>query len=160
MEDCQGIAAEYISGGADIGSGSPMALSSTPRRARPEAMDVFLLIAPSIPGWGLDHPVSILNIWSDDLGGTEVYTMPLSSARECISEKSCLPVPLDAPLLSDFGLPALLDGEYRQSMPQARQREHIGLAFEHLTLAKKQPSHEARSRGWRVLPEEAIKVMR
>lgn len=101
-----------------------------------------------------------MNIWSDALAGAVVYIMPLSSARGCISGNSCLPVPLEVPLLSDFGLPALLDGEYRHSMPQARQREHIGLAFEHLTLAKKQPSHDARSRGWRIFPEEAIKVMR
>ncbi len=52
-------------------------------------------------------------------------------------------------LLSDLGFPALLDGEYRHSIPQARHREHIGRALEHLTLARKQPSQEARSRCWR-----------
>lgn len=38
-------------------------------------------------------------------------------------------------------------------MPQARQREQMGLALEHLTLARKQPSHDALSRGWRGLDE-------
>jgi hypothetical protein len=37
-------------------------------------------------------------------------------------------------------------------MPQARQREQHGRAFEHLTFARKQPSHDARSRGWRGFP--------
>lgn len=60
------------------------------------------------------------------------------------------------PLCSDLGLPARLEGEYRHSMPQAKQREHIGRALEHLTLAKKHPSHEARSRGWRAFVEEAM----
>lgn len=63
------------------------------------------------------------------------------------------------PLCSDLGLPALLEGEYRHSIPQARQREHIGRALEHLTLARKHPSHEARRRGWRALVEEAIVVL-
>lgn len=46
-----------------------------------------------------------------------------------------------------LGLPALLDGEYRHSMPQVRHLEQIGLAFEHFTLARKQPSQDARRRG-------------
>lgn len=59
-------------------------------------------------------------------------------------------------LESDFGLPALLEGEYLQSMPQARHLEQIGLALEHLTLARKQPSQDARRRGWRSFEELAI----
>ena len=42
-----------------------------------------------------------------------------------------------------------LDGEYRHTRPTARQREQTGRALEHLTLARKQPSQEARRRGWR-----------
>lgn len=59
--------------------------------------------------------------------------------------------PLEA---SAFGFPALLDGEYRHSRPQAKHLEHKGLALEHLTLAKKQPSQDARRRGGRVLELE------
>jgi hypothetical protein len=51
---------------------------------------------------------------------------------------------------SDFGFPARLEGEYRHSMPQARHLEQIGRAFEHFTLARKHPSQDARSRGWRI----------
>lgn len=42
-----------------------------------------------------------------------------------------------------LGLPALDDGLYLQSVPQVRQREHMGLALLHLTLAKKHPSQDA-----------------
>lgn len=45
-----------------------------------------------------------------------------------------------------FGLPALEDGLYLQSVPQVRQREQIGRALLHLTLARKQPSQLARKR--------------
>jgi hypothetical protein len=38
-------------------------------------------------------------------------------------------------------------------MPQARHREHIGRALEHLTFARKQPSQDARSRCWRGFAE-------
>lgn len=41
------------------------------------------------------------------------------------------------------------DGEYRHTRPTVRQREQTGRALEHLTLAMKQPSQEARRRGWR-----------
>ena len=51
--------------------------------------------------------------------------------------------------LSALGFPARLEGEYRHSIPQVRQREQIGLALEHLTLARKHPSHDARRRGCR-----------
>ena len=71
------------------------------------------------------------------------------------------------PLLpSDLGFPALDDGLYLQSAPHAKHRAHIGRAFEHLTFARKQPSHEALRRDWRgfmagvatvVLEEEASK---
>jgi hypothetical protein len=43
------------------------------------------------------------------------------------------------------GFPALEDGLYLQSVPNARQREHIGRDLLHLTLAEKQPSQEALS---------------
>ena len=45
-----------------------------------------------------------------------------------------------------FGLPALEDGLYLQSVPQVRQREQIGRALLHLTFARKQPSQLARKR--------------
>ena len=61
-------------------------------------------------------------------------------------------------LPSDFGLPALLEGEYRHSIPQARHREQIGLALEHLTFARKQPSQDARSRGWRGFEDDIVRV--
>lgn len=48
-----------------------------------------------------------------------------------------------------FGLPALEDGLYLQSVPQVRQREQIGRALLHLTFARKQPSQLARKRGIR-----------
>lgn len=51
--------------------------------------------------------------------------------------------------LSDLGFPALLDGEYRHSMPHARHLEQIGRAFEHLTLAMKHPSQDCLSRTGR-----------
>lgn len=44
-------------------------------------------------------------------------------------------------------------------MPQVRHLEHIGLALEHLTLARKQPSQDARRRGWRCLEAVAMVVM-
>lgn len=44
-------------------------------------------------------------------------------------------------------------------MPQVRHLEHIGLALEHLTLARKQPSQDARRRGWRCLEAVAMAVM-
>lgn len=44
-------------------------------------------------------------------------------------------------------------------MPQARQREQIGLALEHLTLARKHPSHDALSRGCRGFDELDILLM-
>lgn len=44
-------------------------------------------------------------------------------------------------------------------MPQVRHLEHIGLAFEHLTLARKQPSQDARRRGWRCLVAVAMAAM-
>ena len=57
---------------------------------------------------------------------------------------------------SDLGFPVRLDGEYRHSIPQVRHREHNGLALEHLTFARKQPSQEARRRGWRGFVEAMI----
>jgi len=48
-------------------------------------------------------------------------------------------------LASDFGLPARDDGLYLQSVPQVRHRKHIGRDLLHLTLARKQLSHEALS---------------
>jgi len=62
--------------------------------------------------------------------------------------------------LSDLGLPALLEGEYRHSMPQERHLEHMGRALEHLTLARKHPSQDARRRGWRGFDELAIYIKR
>ena len=44
-------------------------------------------------------------------------------------------------------------------MPQVRHLEHIGLALEHLTLARKQPSQDARRRGWRCLEAVAMAVI-
>ena len=49
-------------------------------------------------------------------------------------------------VLFAFGLPALEDGLYLQSVPQLRQREQIGRALLHLTFARKQPSQLARKR--------------
>lgn len=49
-------------------------------------------------------------------------------------------------VLFAFGLPALEDGLYLQSVPQVRQREQIGRALLHLTFARKQPSQLARKR--------------
>lgn len=48
--------------------------------------------------------------------------------------------------MSGFCLVALLEGEYLQSLPVLKQRTHIGRPLEHLTLAIKQPSHDARKR--------------
>jgi hypothetical protein len=61
--------------------------------------------------------------------------------------------------LSDLGFPARLDGEYRHSIPQVKHREQTGLALEHLTLAKKQPSQDARRRGCRGLLEEDMAAL-
>lgn len=44
---------------------------------------------------------------------------------------------------SDLGLPTRQEGLYIQSAPDTRHREHIGRALLHLTLARKQVSHEA-----------------
>ena len=55
-----------------------------------------------------------------------------------------------------FGLPALEDGLYLQSVPQVRQREHIGRALLHLTLAKKHPSQLARRRWMRGLADDLV----
>lgn len=60
----QGIADEYISGGADIWSCSPMALSSTPSMARPVDIEVFRLIPPSTLVGGVVQPASKLNMCS------------------------------------------------------------------------------------------------
>lgn len=49
-------------------------------------------------------------------------------------------------VLFAFGLPALEDGLYLQSVPQVRQREQIGRALLHLTFARKHPSQLARKR--------------
>lgn len=55
-----------------------------------------------------------------------------------------------------FGLPALEDGLYLQSVPQVRQREHMGRALLHLTFAKKQPSQLARKRWMRGLANDFV----
>lgn len=45
-------------------------------------------------------------------------------------------------------------------MPQVRHREQMGLDLEHLTLARKQPSQDARIRGWRGLVELGMATKR
>lgn len=150
----QGIADEYISGGADIGSCSPMVPSSTPSKERPADIEGFRLILPSTLVGGVVHPGSKLKICSDGIWCAVEYDMFLSSIRLwCICCMSWGAFAWAPPLCSDLGLPARLEGEYRHSIPHARQREHMGRALEHLTFAKKHPSHEARSRGWRALVE-------
>lgn len=75
----QGIVDEYNSGGADIGSCSPpMALSSTPSKARPVEIEEFRLILPSTLG-GVVHPVSKLNMCSDGGWCAVEYAIFLSS---------------------------------------------------------------------------------
>ncbi len=58
-----------------------------------------------------------------------------------------------------FGLPALEDGLYLQSVPQVRHREQIGRALLHLTLAKKHPSHEALSRWIRGFADALLDML-
>ena len=57
-------------------------------------------------------------------------------------------------LPSDLVFPALLEGEYLHSYPFWRHREQMGFPFEHLTFARKHPSHDWRSFGWRGFPLE------
>lgn len=60
----QGIVDEYISGGADIGSCSPIPLSSTPSMASPVDIEGFRLMLPSTLVGGVVHPVSKVNMCS------------------------------------------------------------------------------------------------
>ncbi len=123
--------------------------------ANPDDMEWLLLIPPSTLVGGVFQPVSIL--YKAGTGCWAGYTLPLSSDIGDIPVRSA-----DAEpwwwwaWASELGLPARLEGEYRHSIPQARQREQIGLAFEHLTFARKQPSQDARRRGWRGFDEDAM----
>lgn len=106
---------------------------SIPSIANPD-MECVRLMLPSTLVGGVCHPVS--SLYSGCAVWWTEYSMPLSSdTGEVIPVISVGVVDCMLELPSDFGFPALLDGEYRHSIPQARQREHIGLALEHLTLA-------------------------
>lgn len=145
-----------MSGGTGMLSCSPMILSSTPSNVSPADIEGFRLMEPSTLVGGVAQPLSILNICSEDWTVGVVYSMDLSSPMPAMSFVSGLECPWLLLLASALGLPARLEGEYRHSMPHARHREQMGLALEHLTLARKHPSHEARRRGWRALAGEAM----
>jgi len=88
------------------------------------------------------------------LVGWVINTTLLSSGREDKPLISAIEELLWWFELSDLGFPALLEGEYRHSIPQARCREQIGLALDQLTLARKQPSQDRRrhsGRGFTIL---------
>lgn len=84
-----GIVDEYISAGADMGSCSPIDLSSTPRRESPVDIEGFRLIPPSTLVGGVVHPVSKPNICSEGAWCAAEYVIPLSSIRPwCICGRS------------------------------------------------------------------------
>lgn len=126
----------------DAKTGCPSLLVDTlPREeAPPGQVDAFEDSTPvALTSWSV-----VCHCWISHLPSSSQLSSESVDAMSCRLERGRLPA---APPLPPAPAVVRLEGEYWHIRPTVRQREHMGRALEHLTLARKQPSQDARSRG-------------